>query len=85
MNIYSRILLCLCVVSAVVLCGCRKQSTPGLPTVKVCINTWPGLGPYYVAKAKGFDKEEGINLEIVMTEDTQARRRCLPGSCICRP
>lgn len=41
--------------------GCRSNQGGNLPTVKVAINTWPGLGPYYVAKAKGFDKEEGIN------------------------
>jgi NitT/TauT family transport system substrate-binding protein len=48
-----------------------------IPIVKVTINTWPGLGPYYVAKAKGFDKEEGIQLEVIMNENTESRRSSL--------
>jgi NitT/TauT family transport system substrate-binding protein len=57
--------------------GCGSKGSAGLPTVKVAINTWPGLGPYYVAKAKGFDKEEGINLDVIMNEDTVARHTSL--------
>jgi NitT/TauT family transport system substrate-binding protein len=68
------------------LAGCRSDTATGgyqagkgrdLPTVKVAINTWPGLGPYYVAKAKGFDREQGIQLNIVMSEDTVARHSSL--------
>ncbi|HJQ25460.1 MAG TPA: ABC transporter substrate-binding protein [Blastocatellia bacterium] len=59
------------------LVGCRRPATAGLPTVKVAINTWPGLGPYYVAKAKGFDKEEGVQLDVIMNEDTVGRHSSL--------
>ncbi len=45
--------------------------------VKVTINTWPGLGPYYVAKAKGFDREEGIQLEVIMNENVESRHSSL--------
>ncbi|MFX0132745.1 MAG: ABC transporter substrate-binding protein [Candidatus Hodarchaeota archaeon] len=56
--------------------GCsNKKNLP--PTVKVVINTWPGLGPFYIAKEKGFDKEEGINLEVIMSENVEARRSSL--------
>lgn len=41
--------------------------------VKVAINTWPGLGPFFVAARKGFDREEGVQLEVVMTESAEAR------------
>jgi NitT/TauT family transport system substrate-binding protein len=71
----------LCLMS---LAGCRSNSAAGsptkseaLPVVKVAINTWPGLGPYYVAKAKGFDKEQGIQLEVIMNEDTVGRNSSL--------
>jgi NitT/TauT family transport system substrate-binding protein len=57
--------------------SCRPSQNGGLPTVKVAINTWPGLGPYYVAKAKGFDKEEGIQLDVIMNEDTVGRHSSL--------
>lgn len=52
-------------------------AAPPLQKVKVAINTWPGLGPYYVAHEKGFDKQEGVDLQVVMTEDTVARNTSL--------
>jgi len=56
----------------------QKQAGEGaLPVVKVAINTWPGLGPYYVARAKGFDVEEGVRLDVVMIEETVARNTSL--------
>jgi NitT/TauT family transport system substrate-binding protein len=57
--------------------SCRSAQNGALPTVKVAINTWPGLGPYYVAKAKGFDREEGIQLDVIMNEDTVGRHSSL--------
>lgn len=59
------------------LVGCQKSTSNEMPTVKVAINTWPGLGPYYVAKAKGFDREEGVQLDVIMNEDTVARHTSL--------
>ncbi len=53
------------------------QPHKSLPKSKVIINTWPGLGPFYVAKAKGFDVEEGVELTIVMSENVDARRSAL--------
>lgn len=60
-------------------CGGRSADSAAaavpaeLPTVKVAINTWPGLGPFFVAAKKGFDREEGIVLDVVMTESAEAR------------
>jgi NitT/TauT family transport system substrate-binding protein len=78
------LLFSICLVALV---GCASNTAtpkgagapPGgdLPKVKVAINTWPGLGPYYVAKAKGFDKEQGIQLDVIMNEDTVARNSSL--------
>ena len=68
------------------LTGCNRGDANGgqadasqveLPVVKVAINTWPGLGPFYVARAKGFDREEGIQLQVTMTENTEARTSSL--------
>lgn len=80
----STLLFSICLVTLV---GCRSDTatqynagavTGGdLPKVKVAINTWPGLGPYYVAKAKGFDKEQGIQLDVIMNEDTVGRNSSL--------
>lgn len=70
--------------SALMACGPSQEpaalTTAGkapLPKVKVAINTWPGLGPYYVAHEKGFDREEGVEIEVIMTEDTVARNSSL--------
>lgn len=57
--------------------GQTADSRAELPVVKVAINTWPGLGPFYVARAKGFDREEGIDLQVAMTENTEARTSSL--------
>lgn len=77
----STFLLSICLL---LLAGCRsdtatqKNATGGeLPKVKVAIDTWPGLGPYYVAKAKGFDREQGIQLDVIMNEDTVGRNSSL--------
>jgi NitT/TauT family transport system substrate-binding protein len=47
------------------------------PKSKVIINTWPGLSPFYLAKSKGFDLAEGVQLEIEMSENVDARRSSL--------
>jgi NitT/TauT family transport system substrate-binding protein len=57
--------------------GQPVSTSAALPIVKVAINTWPGLGPFYVARAKGFDREEGIQLQVTMTENTEARTSSL--------
>jgi NitT/TauT family transport system substrate-binding protein len=57
--------------------GCGSKGAESLPVVKIAINTWPGLGPYYVARAKGFDREQGVQLDVVMNEDTVARHTSL--------
>jgi NitT/TauT family transport system substrate-binding protein len=61
---------------AVVIYG-HDRSNSNLPTVRVVINTWPGLGPYYVAAEKGFDKEEGVQIDVVMNKDTVGRNASL--------
>jgi NitT/TauT family transport system substrate-binding protein len=83
MNILA-LLICLSVIAGCRSSGTANKSSTGkdansgaLPKVKVAINTWPGLGPYYVAKAKGFDKEEGIQLDVIMNEDTVGRNSSL--------
>jgi len=55
----------------------NRAAREDLPVVRVAINTWPGLGPFYVARAKDFDEQEGVRLEVQMTENTEARRSAL--------
>lgn len=56
-------------------CGGPKQTA--LPVVKLNIVTWPGYGPIYLAKEKGFFKEEGVDVDCQIQENTQARHAAL--------
>lgn len=55
---------------------CSSPSTK-LPVVKLNIVTWPGYGPIYLAKEKGFFKEEGVDVDCQIQENTQARNAAL--------
>jgi NitT/TauT family transport system substrate-binding protein len=48
-----------------------------LPTVKINIVTWPGYGPIYLGQAKGFFKDEGVQVDVAIQENTQARTAAL--------
>jgi NitT/TauT family transport system substrate-binding protein len=56
---------------------CSKPSPQSLPVVRINIVTWPGYGPIYLAKEKGFFKEEGVEVDIQIQENTQARHAAL--------
>lgn len=55
--------------------GCNPSQQ--LPVVRINIVTWPGYGPIYVAKEKGFFREEGVNVDCQIQENTQARHAAL--------
>lgn len=53
-------------------------TTPSrLESIKVNILTWPGYGPLYLGKEKGFFEQEGIELDVQIQENTQARNAAL--------
>lgn len=39
-------------------------------TLKLAHSTWVGYGPFYIARDKGFFKEEGVEVELTIMEDT---------------
>lgn len=39
-------------------------------TLKVGHSTWVGYGPFYIAQEKGFFKEEGVDVQFIIMEDT---------------
>jgi NitT/TauT family transport system substrate-binding protein len=45
--------------------------------LKLAHSTWVGYGPFYVARDKGFFKEEGLNVELVIMEDTPIKMGAL--------
>lgn len=38
--------------------------------LKLAHSTWVGYGPFYIARDKGFFKEEGVEVELTIMEDT---------------
>jgi NitT/TauT family transport system substrate-binding protein len=46
-------------------------------TLKLAHSTWVGYGPFFIAEAKGFFKEEGVDIELVTMEDTPAKMAAL--------
>lgn len=54
-----------------------SSPAPKLPVVKLNIVTWPGYGPIYLAQDKGFFKEEGVDVDCQIQENTQARNAAL--------
>jgi NitT/TauT family transport system substrate-binding protein len=46
-------------------------------SIKLGHSTWVGYGPFYIARDKGFFKEEGVDVELVIMEDTPIKMGAL--------
>lgn len=46
-------------------------------SLKLGHSTWVGYGPFYIARDKGFFKEEGVDVELVIMEDTPMKMSAL--------
>jgi NitT/TauT family transport system substrate-binding protein len=46
-------------------------------SLKLGHSTWVGYGPFYIARDKGFFKEEGVDVELVIMEDTPIKMGAL--------
>ncbi len=46
-------------------------------SLKLGHSTWVGYGPFYVARDKGFFKEEGVDVELIIMEDTPIKMGAL--------
>lgn len=46
-------------------------------SLKLGHSTWVGYGPFYIARDKGFFKDEGIDVELVIMEDTPIKMGAL--------
>lgn len=45
----------------------------GADTITIAHSTWVGYGPLYIAKEKGFFKENGVDVDLVVMEDPKER------------
>lgn len=46
-------------------------------TLKLGHSTWVGYGPFYIARDKGYFKEEGVDVELIIMEDTPMKMGAL--------
>jgi NitT/TauT family transport system substrate-binding protein len=42
-------------------------------TVRIAHSTWVGYGPLYIARDKGFFKQNGVNVDLIVMEDPKER------------
>jgi NitT/TauT family transport system substrate-binding protein len=68
------IIIAIVLVSALIFIFMRRT---GPRPFRVGFNTWVGYGPFYVAKEKGFFKEEGLDVDLQRIEGTGDRRAAL--------
>ena len=52
-------------------------STADAGELKLGHSTWVGYGPFYVARDKGYFKDEGVDVELVIMEDTPIKMGAL--------
>jgi NitT/TauT family transport system substrate-binding protein len=48
-------------------------------TFKLAHSTWVGYGPFFIARDKGFFKDEGVDVELINMEDVKVRFAALAG------
>ncbi|SHJ69456.1 ABC transporter substrate-binding protein [Desulfofundulus thermosubterraneus] len=84
--------LILVLVLAAAGCGGQKTSDSGkqqqagtgqeqkLEKVRITLPTWPGYGPLFLARDKGFFKEEGLDVEISVIQGLAERKAALKGN-----
>jgi len=64
------------VVAGVAMAVLTMAAVPGAAeakVLKVAHSTWVGYGPFYIAKEKGYFKDEGVDVELVLMEDPKLR------------
>lgn len=63
--------------------GCsNSNSDSGRKKFRVATLVWVGYAPLYLAKEKGFFRDEGIEVELLKIDDTAARRSALLGGSV---
>ncbi|HJZ48300.1 MAG TPA: ABC transporter substrate-binding protein [Roseiflexaceae bacterium] len=62
-------------------CGAQTSQTGGTQPAKLKIgySVWVGYGPLFIARDKGYFKDEGLDIELVKVEDPKDRFAALSG------
>jgi|UPI00068E098D NitT/TauT family transport system substrate-binding protein len=82
--------LSLILILTLIAAGCGGQETgqqqagtgqeQKLEKVRLTLPTWPGYGPLFLARDKGFFKEEGLEVEISVIQGLAERKAALKGN-----
>ena len=75
MKRYSKLLLPMLLVILVVLTLTTPQSLA--KTLRLAHSTWVGYGPFYIARDKGYFKEEGVDVKLIIMENTSLKMGAL--------
>jgi NitT/TauT family transport system substrate-binding protein len=76
-NKYWLLFILIIIISSFIFSKYTTKSQITDTTIKVGILSWPGCGALFVGDAKGFFKEEGIDLKIQFIENFDSRRSAL--------
>ena len=58
---------------AAVLSSAFMLSPAAAEPLRLAHSTWVGYGPFYIARERGFFADEGVEVELIVMEDTAAR------------
>lgn len=59
------------------LSGCREKTASTAPPLRIGIVTWIGYGPLYVAREKGYFKEQNVEVDLQKIEGDVERRAAI--------
>jgi NitT/TauT family transport system substrate-binding protein len=63
----------LALIGGVAVAALASPGSAAAETVRIAHSTWVGYGPLYVARDKGFFKNHGIDVELIVMEDPKDR------------
>jgi NitT/TauT family transport system substrate-binding protein len=58
------ILASLTVIALLSISACQKSADRG--TYRIALGPWVGFGPLYLARDKGFFKEQNVNIDLIL-------------------
>jgi NitT/TauT family transport system substrate-binding protein len=68
-----RLGLALALIGGVAVAGLASPTRSDAETVRIAHSTWVGYGPLYIARDKGFFKEHGVDVDLIVMEDPKDR------------
>jgi NitT/TauT family transport system substrate-binding protein len=64
-----RIGLFVAMILMIIACNITVNPKPKLPPLRIVYDSWPGFSPLIIAKEKGFFAQQGVEVEIIYTQN----------------